>query len=526
MKFYLSLLLALITGANLWASSPKLTEEAMPAPSEVYFIQVASYADPQFKDFKKIRSIGYVFEEKTSNGVSRIMMGAYTSKTYANQKLAQVRAKGFKDAFVSKRNIKEEDAIYIVQLATVNQTDDIYWANWESLAPSLCAQLSDKKIRVASGPYYTKSEADKVLEKIKSKGPKDIFVKRVSEKTIHKVTDFEKRASANYAKKTKIARTSIKALQQFLKTKTLYKDNVDGYWGPNTEKGVDVYKATDPTYNKYKMLASSTVYDNKVKDYSLQYYLNMIEKKPYTADEGLKEFKHPLAKVYRAYMYLNGDVPSQKAKVNKLMHEAIDMVFANYRGETRYDFSMKYAYEDLDQLIKHLRAVHEAVKDEPEVPCWLFKRHPRITAIAFAPYWNNSRDNYEVSSDCGTFMNMEEMRILMTISKDFASDPTAYKGNLAKVNQLYAMPQPMDNASAKKLEVWNGKLWDGLKQWSTGSPLQAKTYEALRFAYYDALRKLEDLYINRGFSALDARSLGLQVLKYSAGCSLDEYCGN
>ena len=531
MKNTLSILLLLVIGISSRANhsdeiQPSSTDatSVLPAPAELYFIQIASHTNPKFKDFKKVRSIGYLFEERTSNGISRIMMGAYTSKAHAKQKLAQVRAKGFKDAYLSKRTIKKEDAVYIVQMATVNQTDAIHWAHWERLAPKLCAELSDKKIRIASGPYLTKSEADMALAKVKKKGPKDAFVRLVSNKKIHQVTAFEKQTAASYKKKTKTARASIKILQQLLKAQTLYTDKVDGYWGPNTQKGVQAYKTSRINYKKYELLAQSSLYENKVKDYSLQYYINEVGNKPHVADEGLKQFEHPLAKVYRAYMYLNGDVPKQKAQVNTLMHEAIATVFSDYQGDTQYDFSMKYAYEDLDQLIKHLRAVHEAVKDEPDVPCWLFERHPHISAIAFAPYWNNNRDKYSVSFHCSPFMNMPEMRIAVTIAMDFSSNPTTYEGNLAKINQLYAAPQLVDREHAEKLERWNDQLWKGLQQWGLGSSLQARTYETLRFAYYDALRKVEDWYVNRGFSTSDARSLGLQVLKYALGASLDAYC--
>lgn len=518
MKHYLILLL--LTCASFQVA------QASPPPTAAYQIQLGTFADPQYKQFQHLRSLGYVFALPQPNGLSKIRMGTYDSHKTASNKLVQVKAKGFKDAYLVKVPLEELDAVYIIQLATYDQTDDIYWADWQRISPNLCAQLSSSKIRVATGPYYTKEEANVVLERLQYKGPKDIFIKKVSSKVVHTVTDFEMNQSGLFENQKGIKRHSVQALQKLMTEQRTYFGNPDGLLGKNTSAAIGLYQSSNEKYQQYVLLAENESFSVDVEEYTLQYYIDMIAHDPQRANEGLREFTHPIAKVFRAYLHLNGDVPvaDRTTVVNRLMHMASDQVFKYYKEKTRFDFSMKFSYEDLEQWMLHSRCILEAVKDEPAVPCWLFQRHPQIAAKAFAPYWNNNRDEYTMSSDCGSFFEFTEMKILMTIAKDFASDKAKGKARLAELNLLYANPLALDREEMKGLESWNGRLWQSLREWSTTSPLQQKLYSTLRFSYYHALIKLEDFYIEKGFSGLDARSLSLKALKYSVGCALDEYC--
>jgi hypothetical protein len=491
--------------------------------SNAYFIQVATYADPQYKDFAKIHSIGYLFDIPLENGFHKIMMGTYNSYNSAKRDLAKIQAKGYKDAFISKVAIKDEDAAFIVQLATLDQTDKIYWGDWQRLTNKLCLQMSESKLRIAAGPFYKRIDAEKEMDAIKKLGGRqDIFIKRVSEKVLHPLSEIELQRSGMSGNKAAV-RPTVKSLQAALNQAGYYSKEVDGQWGPNTKAALEQFTNADDDYEKYKLLSQQQMHSQAVEDYSLQYYLNLIDSDPFAAEQGLKRFKHPLAKVYLAYIYRNGDIKIENSQqtINSLMHDAIDMVFSNYRLKTRYDFSQKYSYEDIKQLIMHLRAVHEAVKDEPQVPCWLFRRHPQLAAEAFAPYFMNERDNFEVSSDCGSFLDLPQMQVLMTIAKDMGGSK---ENNLAKLNELYAFHKALPLEEMRSLEQWNEKIWKHLYDWSKASPLQASTYKVLKVSYYETLMVVENYFLKLGYSNRDARALGLKVLKQSVGCSLDEYC--
>lgn len=493
------------------------------AQEVVYDIQLAIYAAPDYERFAPLFNTGYVFTKSTDNDLYRVLMGTYSSKKLAQQKLAAVKKKGFKDAFLVKRTLKEEDAVYIVQLATYDQQADVYWSDWQRLSTDLVVQLSDDKMRVASGPFYTRTKAEKALALLQSRGPKDIFIKKVSEEVLHQASDFDFKHTANYGRRAS-SRLSVRALQELLTTQQLYDVPPNGSWTSKTSTAIEEFKTNNESYKRHQTLAKNSASPYQIEQYTLQYYVNSIPDNPNKAAEGLKQFQNPIAKIYLAYLYFNEDVAidDRGATVNRLMNEATETVFKGYRGETRYDFSLKYAYEDLEQLLRHLKAVYEVLKTRPDMPCWLLERHPRAVRRAFDPYWNNSRDDYTVSNDCGSFLDLPEMKVLRLVSEEFAANKQQQQ-TLMDINRLYVMPRPIPYQEIEGLERWNGRLWNGLKKLQSGSPLESNMYTVLRFSYYDALRVLEDRFIDKGMPASEARSLGLKVLKAAVGPNLTAY---
>jgi hypothetical protein len=494
------------------------------AQDYVYEIQLAIYATPEYKKFKPLHSVGYAYSIEMENGLYRIMMGTYSSKNTAKDKLKLVQRKGFKDAYIVKKELKEADAVYIVQLATYDQQADIYWPDWQRLSPQLVAQLSDNKVRVAIGPYYTRAEAEEVQARVQMRGPKDIFIKKVSNSVLHKVEKFDFERSASYGQNSGSMRLSVKALQELLIKERLYEVASNGALTPTTKSAMIQYKKTNKHYLLHRKMAEEMDSDDIIENYTLQYYINMIPKDPATAAAGLEQFKNPISKIFLAYIYLNEDlqVVDKTAKVNQLMNASLEKVFKNYRGETRYDFSMKYSYEDVGQLLQHLKAMYEVLKVRPDIPCWLFKRHPKMMKKTFQPYWDNRRDDYTVSNDCGSFMDLEELRVLSLVSEEFAEGKTTFKG-IKGINHLYIAPHPIPHQEIEALEKWNGNLWKNLKSLEGGSPLQQNMYSLLRFSYYDALQVLETHFMFKGMPGIEARSLGLKILKKAVGENLRTY---
>ena len=490
---------------------------AQSAGETAYFIQVASYASPKYSDFKKIENLGYLFEEPQNNNISRVMMGTYSTQGAANQHLTRVKTQGYKDAFIVKHAIEEKDGIYVIQLASFNFNERIQWQDWQNLVGSgLYAQMSDQKVRILAGTYLNEMEAQSALSRLRAYGPKDAHIRKVSKKVIHKVTNFEMSKWGIPNNITAASRASVVQLQQFLTKEGLYKEKSDGILGKNTVNAISNYAQNNERYLNYTLLAEKIALPSP-ELYSLQYYINLIPSQPFEADAALQQFKHPLAKVYRAYMYLNGDIQvnNYQEVVNQLMNEACQQVFTNYKLPTRSDFKMNYAYQNIAQLLRHLREVHEAVIDEPEVPCWLFKRHTDIMVDAFAPYWNNERDEYRISSDCGSFFALPEMKVLITISRDFSEQPDQAFQTTAHnhLNALYAIPTTFNIDNGIALENWYRDFTQKMKALEDGSALQKKTMNSLQFAFHNALVVLEDYFLQHGFIAKNARSLALQTLQ-------------
>ena len=72
-----------------------------------YKIQIGAYKNTDNIDTSKLQEIGKVHFEEVGNGIKRIVVGYYTSKSEAELVLNQVKQKGFPDAFVGTSKKKE-----------------------------------------------------------------------------------------------------------------------------------------------------------------------------------------------------------------------------------------------------------------------------------------------------------------------------------------------------------------------------------------------------------------------------------
>jgi len=84
----------------------------LPAEKTGYTVQLVAlskYPDPD--NFSKVSSIGevYTLEE---NGMYKVRIGNYSSEANAKKALSQVKAKGFKKAFVTEATLPQPDALY------------------------------------------------------------------------------------------------------------------------------------------------------------------------------------------------------------------------------------------------------------------------------------------------------------------------------------------------------------------------------------------------------------------------------
>ena len=261
----LLLFLALIFGVNTLQAA---------TPDKVYEIQLATYAAPDYQKFKTLFNTGYVYTKATENGLYKVMMGTYSSKSIAQKKLAAVQRKGFNDAFLVAKSLDEQEAVYIVQLATYDQQADIYWSDWQRLSTQLVAQLSDDKVRVAVGPFYTRVEAATVQARIQSIGPKDIFIKKVSEKVLHEVGLFDWQRSPSYGQNSGTVRNSVKALQLLLGEQDLYDVPSSGSLTPKTKAAIAAFKSKNEHYKRHALLVESQEEPYQIEEYTLQYYIN------------------------------------------------------------------------------------------------------------------------------------------------------------------------------------------------------------------------------------------------------------
>ena len=87
-----------VSGGGSTTPSPTPT----PTPSGNYKIQLGVFGKPNLNKFAKLNDLGTLTTERATSTLQRVMLGSY-SKSKAKIVLAQVKGRGYKDAFVVKR---------------------------------------------------------------------------------------------------------------------------------------------------------------------------------------------------------------------------------------------------------------------------------------------------------------------------------------------------------------------------------------------------------------------------------------
>ncbi len=321
-----------------------------------------------------------------------------------------------------------------------------------------------------------------------------------------------------------VKRTSAYELQKTLKAEGSYKGSLDGFYGKGTRSAYDLALANNRQMQKYRILAKymATPTADAAKG-TLQYHVNHLWDDPKASMDGLAAARTPISKAYRAYfMYVS---EGQSKDVNWLMNEAIKEAFAGKKSAfPKFDPTMRYAYEDIDQMLTHLRYIHEVSADSPAVPCWLFRKHPGSALKAFGPQGDGSKLKLQA---CGGFWEWEEVKVLDAISKDLSglgqtSDAADAKSQ-SQLAQLYLTPKALTEDERKAVEAWNAKLWQSIEGWSSRDPMLGEIATALKISYFQTEVLFEDYFMDAGFTEREAKSLGLQAMKVLVGHHLERF---
>ncbi|MBK9016809.1 MAG: hypothetical protein IPM82_23630 [Saprospiraceae bacterium] len=321
-----------------------------------------------------------------------------------------------------------------------------------------------------------------------------------------------------------VKRTSAYELQKTLKAEGAYKGSLDGFYGKGTRTSYDQALANNRQLQKYRILAKyQALPDLDADGNTIQYHINHLWDQPKTSINGLAAAKTPIAKAYRAYFkYVN---EGQSKEVNWLMNEAIKEAFVGKKSALpKFDPTVRYAYEDIDQMLTHLRYIHEVSSDSPAAPCWLFRKHPGPALKAFSSQGTDS--NLKLQA-CGGFWEWEEVKVLDAIAKDLCGlgqiSEAACAKSQSQLAQLYLTPKALTDEERKAVEAWNAKLWQGIEGWSSRDPMLAEIATALKISYLQAEVLFEDFFMDEGFTEKEAKALGLQAMKVLVGHHLERF---
>jgi len=547
------------------------------AQGDYYTVNVGTFLEAQQSDFETLQSIGYVYAEDLDGNLHQVYLGGFTEESAASQKLEEVRRSGYSGAQLKSMREQDGEEQLLIQVSTLRVSSAIDWNSYLPLG-ELYVILKNNTLKVCVGPYADLDAARAALPGVKQRGFADAFIKRINsiytqklgyfetgikeplipiefdetrkpvaatgnpspvpdnrsmEETFRRSPerpenyDFNPRSSSAGLPNIRgdVKRTSVLELQKVLKSLGVYTGSLDGYYGPATTKAFK--RASDQLreLQKYQLLAQYMEDPTEEQADELQAAINRL---PQGGDamRTISSYDNPVAKAYRAYASYRQSGPSNK--VNQLMNGALRDAFAgrSTEGLPPFDYRATYAYNDLEQLILHLHYIHAAPGIKYRMPCWLAQQHPQEVARAQTEFARVGSAAYGMQS-CDGFINWDEVRTLVAAALDLNPDQQLDEKKLSQAAslraKLYLTQQALSRALTREVEAWDQLLWTHLTAWGERDVTFKRTVTALRISYYQAQVRLEDYYMDRGFTASEAKGLSLATLRTLVGYHLQRF---
>ena len=234
----------------------------------------------------------------------------------------------------------------------------------------------------------------------------------------------------------------------------------------------------------------------------------------------------PIGKAYYAYMLFQTIGPGPE--VNSLMNAAIQRAYGSrsFSEPPPFDITATYAYSNLTQIILHMHYIHSAPGMNFNIPCWIFQQHPTETTQAYATYAAFSSGDFQLKF-CDQFLNWEPVQALHAMAVDMNAGGEVDNQNIAAATsrraELYLAPQPVTDNEKLILEQWNTNLWMSLDNWAARDPMNGRLASSFKTLYYQSYSRFEDYFLDKGFSADQARGMALMTLFTVVGYHLERF---
>lgn len=507
----------------------KVEAKAVEEGELVTVVQIATKSLGEAPDWEKYVQAGPLYSILATKQV-KFVTGPYKTMADAKKQLAQARRIGFKDAFIKNVNTIFLHRVTPFEMSGVKQ--DLIPIAFDA-QPTKPVVTSGKPSQTTAQPSLppavdlpnTNSTAPAVVTKppVTTNTPAHSYDGVIPERLVAKAVNLANPVVP--AIRTNVKRRSVLNLQTSLKTGNFYNSSLDGLYGKGTANAYVKAKESHRQLQKYSILAQyldfSLVNENESQ---LQKAINNLSEDPFTAKAILAKSEVPTARAYLAYLNFVNNGPS--TLVNNLMNRAIQDAFKGGKkaaSQMPFDYTATYAYNDLNQLLLHLRYIQAADNVRTATPCWLFATHPAEMTVTFATATEGS---YTIQN-CGGFDAWQEIQTVQAIAADLNSD-NQLNANLltessAERTRLYVAPKPYSTAEAAELERWNTSLWNNIDGWAERDPIHKQMVEALKIAYFQSQILLEDYFMDKGFNVDESKGLSLAVMQSVVDYHLERF---
>jgi len=487
--------------------------------ADAIVIQLLSTQNGSTLDWVSLEQTGNLLALLENPRQLKVVVGPFTNKTAAQNRLGNLKTLGYQDAF-----IKTVDSQL---LSPINHFEK------GLLAPSSTDLLADEIDRIAQNiptpPPTTYKQSSDYSKPSGYKKPSDTPTKQDNATipaelpTTVSTKNVELPISTTLAVpniNARVKRTAALDLQKTLKSEGYYRGGLDGYYGKGTANAYDIFRKEDAPYNRYLILSKHLVEQpTSTAIKGLQGLINALTSKDASLIAELERQQEPLAKAYLAYWLLVNQGPSRE--VNHLMNTAIHQTFSEQplQSVPSFDHTATYDYADVRQLLLHLSYLHTTPQNNQyTLPCWLFEQHPKAAKALFVQSNSTTPASLQISA-CWSFDGWEPIAALRYFTEElqprqYTSQDVDLMNALERARaHFYLFPEKLNSSQKTRIDQWKLQFWNDLLAASPKYPVLDKYLFSLQVFFFQSQILLEEFYMQQGFTADEAEGLALSVLK-------------
>lgn len=506
----------------------------------LFAVRVGTFVNPQRDAFGQLAALGYVHARTQTDGSAVVFAGRFEKSTDAAMVAERIAGMGVQNAAVVAIDLSSGVNAYVVQLQFQRGDRPVDWLRLDR-AGALFLEIEGPNIRIVTGIYPDPVSAKTAMERIRSLGFSDAFVKAINTAALHPVGEFERGQEPKTQVKAYDAvvdipapavvnkqppgistarRKTVLELQELLQRERFYSGTPDGIYGSGTAQSVENFMQRDAVWQSYLRDArASLAQEGAATSDPVQAAMDAFVSDP-NAGDFLQRSGELIAPAYQAYSLWVLSGPGET--VDGLMNMAIKAVYRNFPAGMipPFDFQRQYQYTDINQLVHHLHYLHHAPGQTRKVPCWLFERHPEASMSVYTGLTVISMDVNKVVH-CNPVNNWESIRVLLLLADDLSATGEAAGMPQFNALRLAVSPGGLSRAEMDALETWQTAFWRKLTQRAEGTAQLQSLMKTLRFSYRLNLLYLEDHFMNLGFDAGQSRALAIRWLQNALSGKLD-----
>lgn len=450
---------------------------------DYYSAFVGSFVNARPQDFAEARSLGFIYTQTNTDQLEEVYLGQYPSQEKAASIVQSLQDLGFSNAQVVSGYYGNPADVAVIQIATRYNTKNIDWAKLSN-AGSLNVLLADGNIKVLSGTFLDVDAAKAELPKIRSLGYSDAFVKVVKRGQLLPVTAIATGIKENLIPlELSDAPVPAPAPPQTT-TSTVRPEPTNTGIQPNSGTRVP----SEPTA--------------VIEEPEVPYVPRPAEATPSTipAEAAVTTAKTPAITTAGA----TPNLPSIRGDVKRNTVTDLQGVL---KAEGYYTSTLDGYYGG-----GTTSAYERMLKEDQQIQKY------RLLVPHYASRSNQTND---------AFGNWVEIQLLQTIAYDIAprqaSLDTERKEAQSLVNELATADNPIGPTQATLLETWQNNLWRNINAWPGDNTYLQKVVGSLRFTYLQSAVRLEDYYMDKGFTAAQARPLAIATLRAMLEVPLEQF---